>query len=281
MHIPRSWARASEECRTRDNRVLDVAVWGWGDDDTAAHREAASRLQRLLERIRRGDPFPSAYAYGSRPVREEILQRFDGSSAEELSAVVTRNRYGALVLNTARLLFLDVDLPAVSLRQRLRRLFSARSADPAEVALATLREALRRYGRATFRLYGTAAGLRAIAVDREFDPAGQDAQELMQRTGTDRSFMRLCVAQRSFRARLTPKPWRCDCSLPPGAHPRVDAALRQGFADWVCAYEAASKGYATCRYIETVGSGSPRRQSEELIRVHDRLTRCDDPLPLA
>ncbi len=93
--------------------------------------------------------------------------------------------------------------------------------------------------------------------------------------------MRLCVAQRSFRARLTPKPWRCDCSLPAAAHPRVDAAVHQGFADWVGAYEAAYTGYATCRYIETVGSGRPRGRSEDLIRLHDRMTRCNDPLPLA
>jgi hypothetical protein len=149
MHIPRSWARASEECRSRDNRVLNVVAWGWGDDDATARREAAGRLQRLLERIRRGDPFPRGYEYGSRPVREEILQRFDAESVEEPLAVVTRNRYGALVLNTTRLLFLDVDLPTVTLRQRLRRLFSARSSDPAEEALGRLREALRGYGRAT------------------------------------------------------------------------------------------------------------------------------------
>lgn len=281
MHIPRSWAKAGSECRTRDNRLLNVAVWGWGDDDAAARREAAGRLQRLLERIRRGDPFPRGYEYGSRPIREEILQAFDDGDEEHHVAVVTRNRYGAHVLNTAHLLFLDVDLPAVSLRQRLRRLFSTRSSDPAEEALGRLGAALRRYGRATFRLYRTAAGFRAVAIDREFDPAGRDTQELMLSTGTDQAFMRLCLAQESFRARLTPKPWRCDCSLPPGAHPRLDDAVRRRFAAWVGAYETASQGYATCRYIETVGSGSPRGQNGKLIALHDRVTRCGDPLPLA
>ena len=74
MEIPPYWVKAAGECLTRDGRRLGVAVWGWGRDRAAAGHEAAGRLQRLLERIRRGEPFPPAYAYGSRPRREEIVQ---------------------------------------------------------------------------------------------------------------------------------------------------------------------------------------------------------------
>jgi hypothetical protein len=281
MHIPRAWAKVSAECRTQDNRELRVAVWGWGPEEATAKREAASRLERLIERIRRGDPFPDVYAYGNRPLREEILQTFDGEAEDQPKAVLTRNRYGARVLNTARLLFLDIDLAPPSFGQRLRRLFSSSRSRDDEAELAKLRDALRQFGRATFRLYRTAAGLRAIAIDREFDPVGRDAQELMNATGTDPAFVRLCVAQKSFRARLTPKPWRCKCSLPPGQHPRIDDTVRHRFATWLGEYELASSKYATCRYIETIGSADLKGTTEKLVTLHDRVTRCGESLPLA
>ncbi|MBI2297001.1 MAG: hypothetical protein HYU76_13435 [Betaproteobacteria bacterium] len=282
MQIPRYWVKAEGNSQTGDGRELRVAVWGWGGDNPSAEREANNRLQRLLERIRRGEPFPEKYAYGTRPLREEIVQTLDKGNVEHPAAVVTRNRYGALVLNTARLLFLDIDLPPMTLGQRLRRLFSAGRADPADAALTKLREALERSRRsATFRLYRTAAGFRAIAIDRDFDPAGRDTEELMRLTDTDPAFARLCRVHQSFRARLTPKPWRCGCPLPPGQHPREEGDARQRFAAWCGAYEQASARFATCRYVDTVGSGRPKERAAELVTLHDRVTHSSESLPLA
>jgi hypothetical protein len=140
---------------------------------------------------------------------------------------------------------------------------------------------LQQYGKATFRIYRTASGLRAMAIDRDFDPAGRDAQELMKATGTDPAFSQLCMVQRSFRARLTPKPWRCKSSNPPNEYPRPEGEPRSRFATWLKEYEERSKGYATCRYLETIGSGSARGGAGKLLELHDRLTRCGEPLPLA
>jgi hypothetical protein len=201
--------------------------------------------------------------------------------SEQPAAVLTRNRYGAIVLNTAKLLFLDIDLPPATLLQKLGALFSRNRPRAEETALASLRTALREHGRGTFRIYRTAAGFRAIAVDREYDPAGADAQALMRASGTDPAFARLCVAQKSFRARLTPKPWRCGTALPPGEHPRTDDGIRRRFAAWTQDYDRLSKGYAACRYVETVGSSSARGTAEKLIALHDRLTKCSEALPLA
>src|SRR5690606_15883647 len=112
-------------------------------------------------------------------------------------------------------------------------------------------------------------------------PTGRETQELMRLTGTDPAFSRLCLAQRSFRARLTPKPWRCESPLPPGEHPRTDAAVQQQFARWLVQYDEASAKYASCRYLETIGTGIAGGLARELIEVHDRLTRCKASLPLA
>ena len=278
MHIPKIWAKASADAQGQDEQELALVAWGWGDDTAQAEGEAKSKLARLVERVRRGEPFPDKYAYGSRPLREEILETVgDG----EPRAILTRNRYGATILNAARLLFLDVDLPEDGGDGGLLgRLFN--KVKPEDAAAAKLRDALNNAGKGRFRLYRTAGGFRAIAVDREFDPAGKEAQELMKATGTDPFFTRLCLAQKSFRARLTPKPWRVDLKPPPGEYPR-DADMREPFDEWLAEYEEACKGYATCRYLETVGRPGmvEARADQDLVELHDRATRATEALPLA
>jgi hypothetical protein len=61
----------------------------------------------------------------------------------------------------------------------------------------------------------------------------------------------------------------------------VDDEGRRRFAAWLREYETAAAGYATCRYLETVGSGRPGSAAGRLVELHDRLTRCHDGLPLA
>jgi hypothetical protein len=279
MHIPRIWEKASGEGKLPDGRTLPVIAWGWGDDLLQARDRAADRLRGMLERIRRGEPFPGRYAYGSRPLREEILRTVQGRQAGEAAAIVTRNGYGAQVLNAASLLFLDIDFAPPSFAQRLGRLLGGPSTEGA--ALLRLRTALQGYGKATFRIYRTASGLRAMAIDRHYDPCGREAQELMKATGTDPAFTRLCQAQRSFRARLTPKPWRCHSAPPPGGHPRQEHESQQRFASWLREYEKASSRYATCRYLETIGSGHLTADAKTLQQLHDEATRSNEPLPLA
>jgi hypothetical protein len=147
--------------------------------------------------------------------------------------------------------------------------------------LSALRQALQRYGLATFRIYRTASGYRVMAIDRDFNPTALDTQELMKRTGTDPAFSQLCLAQRSFRARLTPKPWRSRLRTPPGSHPREDGDAQRAFAAWLSDYENRTTGFATCRYLETVGNGQARGDARTLQGLHDRATRCDEALPLA
>jgi hypothetical protein len=265
--------RTKKEIDTGDGKRLLVA-WGFGDDDAQARAEAEGRMQRLSQHFAGGAEAQDDYDYGAgRPLREEILQVLGPG------AILTRNRQGAVVLNASSLLFLDIDLPPANGLGRLGRLFGRK--DPVAAAVERLREALRAAAPGVgFRLYRTAAGLRAIALDREFDPAGAEAQALMQRTGTDEAFARLCRSQRSFRARLTPKPWRCACPKPPGDHPREEGAKAE-FAAWCQRYERAIQEHATCRYLETVGSAVASAKLAPLIQIHDQATRCTETLPLA
>lgn len=281
MNIPRAWTKTTTEATRPDGERVQVAVWGWGDDEASARHTAGERLRRLLERIARGEPMPDRYGYGSRPLREEILRYVLGESGreEDPAAILTRNSYGAEVVNAARVLFLDIDVPSPALPRWLRGLFGGTS--PEDAALAKLRGALQTYGRATFRVYRTASGFRVMAIDRDFDPASREVQELMQATGTDPSFSQLCLAQRSFRARLTPKPWRCGLPAPPGEFPRTDSDLRERFALWLANYQKVTARRATCRYLETIGSGTARGDARIVQELHDTATRADAALPLA
>lgn len=280
MHVPTTWYRATASVEDSRGRSFPISAWGWGDAERQARKVAEERLGRMSERVRRGEPFPDSYEYATRPIREEILETIDAESGRDAAAIITRNRYGARVLNTDGMLFLDVDLPRERVASRLLQFFRPRTASVAERTLEKLRNTLDEYRRATFRIYRTAAGFRAIAVDKQFDPTGEDTRKLMEATGTDPYYMRLCVAQQSFRARLTPKPWRCGCRVPPGRYPRtVDEA--DAFADWKRDYESRIGAYATCEYVDTVGRGRPTRSIGNLLSIHDRATQCDARLPLA
>ncbi|NOT30395.1 MAG: hypothetical protein HOP15_08100, partial [Planctomycetes bacterium] len=148
MHVPRSWCKAVGQAENDQGKKLALSVWGWGADESEARSRAGERLQRQIERMRGGGAL-GEYEYATHPLREEILQ------APGPGALLTRNRYGAVVLNAAGLLVLDIDLPPMGALRRLGRLFG--KPDPAEEAQARLRASLREAAPAsTFRLYRTA-----------------------------------------------------------------------------------------------------------------------------
>jgi hypothetical protein len=214
-----------------------------------------------------------------RPTREAVVDVVAGS-VEEPAAVTTRNQYGALVLNAARTCFIDVDVPESSFVDSMGGLFGRKM--PREAALERLRNGLAGRGWAmTFRLYATAAGFRAVGVDRELDPAGPGAAALMEAVGADSAYQALCRGQRSFRARLTPKPWRCGLVAPPPGLQPGDSEHAGDAKRWLADYERASAGYATCHYLETIGSAHASSVAERVLAVHDEVTRAASTLPLA
>jgi hypothetical protein len=280
VNIPRFWAPARGEAR-RGRQRLELLAWGWSHASRAeAEAKAREILARVLERVQRGEELPRGYGYGTRPLREEILEELREGSGP-LSALVTRNAYGARVLNAARALFIDVDLPAAPRRGLLKRWLGPPAPDPADGAAERLREALRGQPGASFRIYRTAAGFRVLATDPPYAPGDPAARALLERAGADPAFVKLCGAQQSFRARLTPKPWRCGRPLPPGRHPREDPRSAAAFASWLRDYEAACASYATCRLLDTIGPGRVHPELAPLLRLHDEATGVGSERPLA
>lgn len=127
MRIPRYWARAEEQAPPNYEDVRRVTVWGWSHDSQVdAERDARQRLTELLDRLRQGLGFPKGYAYGTRALREEILEELRDRSGT-VDTLLTRNSYGSVVLNAGQVLFVDIDVPWPTTGQRLARLFGSHS----------------------------------------------------------------------------------------------------------------------------------------------------------
>jgi hypothetical protein len=292
MKIPNYWIRHEGEVQRPDGQSLQLFAWGWSESSTAeAEAKARERFQSLEQRVREGLELPRGYAYGDRPVREQIVDRITGADGQ-LDALLTRNSYGAIVLNTSRAMFVDVDVEGDAGPSQpppdlgfIGRLFGMSAPAPAaagagdDARLATLRSTLRST-RGSFRVYRTAAGYRLLAIDRPFTPASRDSESVMRAVGADPAFIQLCRIQESFRARLTPKPWRMDQTVPPGQFPR-DASDEPAFTDWVRQYDRASESKATCRFVETVGSTAIDPLIAPIVQLHDARTKATSGLPLA
>ena len=289
MKFLRYWAKASAKATAPDGRTLAFACWR-GSDRSLDDAQTSARMaaEEVAARAAQSGEPTRGYLYGERPIREEVVREIasgDGGPA----AVITRNSFGCLVLNTARVLFVDVDLPparlAASAGGWLARLLGRRgqgSNDGAEAqALERLDAWVRAHPGVGFRAYRTRAGLRYLGTSGVFEPASAAAEALLEALGCDPLYVRLCRAQRSFRARLTPKPWRCGVVRPPSRFPHESAEREEAFRRWLERYEALSVRFATCAHVSTVGVEGVHGEVEPILRLHDEATRAASGRALA
>lgn len=134
------------------------------------------------------------------------------------------------------------------------------------------------------RLYRTPAGLRVLALHRTFDPAEPAVAECFRALGTDPLYARMCLNQRCFRARVSPKPWRIGIEKPlrprPGVWPVAPERLPER-QSWVARYEEIATGFAACRYLESLGTGPVDPVAQTVQIIHDDLSLAAASLPLA
>lgn len=135
------------------------------------------------------------------------------------------------------------------------------------------------------RVYRTPAGLRLLAMHRTFDPADAAVAECFRAVGADPVYVRMCLNQRCFRARVSPKPWRIGVGTHirprPGVWP-VRPERRPERTRWIEAYEASARGYASCRLLETLGHGGQVHPSARAVQVlHDEMCQANTMLPMA
>lgn len=301
MKIPRFWAKDEGGDVDPSGRRWHLTMWGWSSTSVAeAGQVARERLAQALEKVRRGERLAGGY-YPRLPLREEILRTVQHGGVDV--AVVTRNRYGAEVLNTDRVLIADVDrdlepraagLDLVrEVGKRLGRLFGAKvplagqledkpSLSPEQEAVAEVERWAARHPTYGVRTYRTAAGLRVIVTGAQAPPSSELARRLMGELGSDPLYVELCTQHDTYRARLTPKPWRAGWRSPVVRWPYESDGARREFASWLAGYQRASGDRSTCRLASTSGPHPPPGSAEDVvIALHDDVSRAEHGLPLA
>jgi hypothetical protein len=280
MNIPRYWAKAAQPLVRPDGRPFLAQSWQWSNTSLdEAQQRAKESLDGVVRKAAAGVEL-DRYGYGERPMREEITQTVTDHRDEPV-AVITRNGYGALVLNTANVMFVDIDLPENGGGGGLGKLFGRKSASPEEETMKALTgwvSAMPGWG---MQVYRTKAGLRGLVTHDLFDPADSRTIELLRSLGSDPLYVTLCKQQASFRARLTPKPWRCNFPNPPARYPWKDQMEELSVRQWQQGYGRASAAFTTCRPLARLGSDREHPQAALVRTLHDQLACANPSLNLA
>ena len=199
-------------------------------------------------------------------------------------SLVGVNLYGLGVGAALGLLLLSAVL-TFPVARLVTRLTLAAQGGPARIARRRILAFLARHPGWNLRVYETPAGLRLLATHQTFDPAAPEVQGFFKAVGADPIYVRMCLNQHCFRARLSAKPWRIGISTHmrprPGVWP-VDAARMPLRSKWVTAYEEAASRHAACRFVESLGSGAVHIDVQGVIELHDRESRANErQLPIA
>ncbi len=287
MKIPLFWTKETYTGTDPYGGKITCLAYGSSLKDLAeAKQDAAERARRIFDYLIKNKE-PRTYDYSERPLREEIKKTLQKERKDV--AVITRNRYGALILNTASVCFADVDFPNIEPRGLIDAVLLLFSSKRREQRRQESREAtVKRVGEwagenpnRSFRVYRTFAGLRLLFTDRLYNPASSEVADLFSSLGVDMLYRMLTEKQGCFRARLTPKPWRCKATNPPSQFPWEDERDEQIYRQWESDYKDKASGYTTCKLLKAFGKTNPRSEIKEIMEMHDRWACGDMDAPLA
>lgn len=288
MIIPRYWARSENQHVREGSRQINLECWGWSTQSMEdALRVANDRRQKAIERWKAGKD-PDRYGYDTRPQREEIILQVEEDEQGNPLTVITRNAYGVLVLNCARVMFIDVDIPEVSVTKKLggliKRLFgSSQPAEPSpeEKVLYTIRQwSEAKAPELAIRVYRTCAGFRCLVTNQLMEATDARTTQLLKDCQSDPLYIRLCKSQACFRARLTPKPWRCGLVAMPHHYPLETPEQGPRRQKWIEKYEQVIGPYAVCKLVEELGPRGVLPEIQPVLDLHDQFTRVGHDLPL-
>jgi len=277
MNFPPFWARGRSE---------NFFAWRWSSQSLAEAQALANQAAEELANLFRTNDLPPKRGgyYPNHPLREQILQTLK-NPAGETAAVVTRNSYGCQVLNTAQVMFVDIDLPEPKPAGFLGRLFGRRNIIPPgpslEEALANVETWSQQHPEWGWRIYRTRAGLRLLATQALVAADTSETAGIFEALGADPLYRKLCQVQKCFRARLTPKPWRCGIRSKPERWPWLDARAEKNFQKWEAHYQSFNFNWATCELLRQIGNPVVHPEIQPILKLHDTATRVGTKSPLA
>ncbi len=293
MKIAKYWAKESDKATNAYGLEFHLVAWSGSNQSLQSAKEKAkAKLALWIAKLGRDECLIDPYPYGrDEAIREELIEEIKDSKGA-LIAAITRNRYGALVLNSANVMFIDVDLP-IPIRQReplLKQLFSIFSVKKKQAIveqgiraelISRFVEFQSRHQDLALRIYETAAGFRLVVLNKTMDPTSDESQSIMKELESDNLYQLLCQNQQCYRARLTPKPWRCGYKSAPRWFPRVKAEHIKEYDAWVQTYEERSSKYGICRKVDDLGITALDTTVQQILDVHDKYTLNSESKVLA
>lgn len=268
MKIYKYWTIEKQNIVIDGNQQTVTCYGGSNISMENARIQAREKIEKIKRKI---DGEKHLFEDYEVEIREELLQTIDDHS------VITRNRYGAQVINIENMMILDIDKPK-SAGGGLGGLFKKKDArSPKEQIFDMVRNlATTKYKDYAFRLYETYQGARVIVLGRNFDPRDSQTKRMMDEFNCDPLYTMLCIRQGCYRARLTPKPSRMRFRGYKVKYPREGDASE--FQRWVAEYESTSRNFSVCKLIEQVGSS---QYVNDAVRLHDDVTGVNFPQRLA
>lgn len=288
--------------------------FGWSStSQKGADFLAEQRLQKAIaddSPIRRETKVAYNGAEGL-PIREEIV-------ASRGDAVVTRNSYGALCLNTPDVLILDVDTDNLGKPPLWFSLLAGPFFFVVSFFLLTgcqfglsvlggvvgyflanflwglgffvykwmnggvlglLRTKTKSFAGTRWRFYKTPNGYRLFETSRRWAAKDKNTADMMNALLVDPLYLRMCVMQDCFRARVSPKPWRAGVGRLRSPLWPVSPEKLLERQKWVEEYNRVADLFASCKFLEgdeNYGDGSVRKT----ILWHDEMA-CRKNKPLA
>ena len=269
MKFAKYWSEASVTADEKIFGTSTLSTWGASNESQQqAGINAMERAAKLQQIVGRGFDALREYEYWNGYIREEVIDEIKSPDGR-LLGVLTRNNYGAIVLNSESVFFGDIDVAEETFFSKLLQLFGKPKKDKA-YHIANIEQFQQKNTQYTIKVYETFAGLRVVIVNRIFEKDYTAVNSLFASLGVDPLYVTLCKVQSCYRARLTPKPWRIGVDRPLFRFPRHEQYELDGFAEWLTDYDLAAKSYRTVKEAAVFGSDSVHPEVARILEVHDQ-----------
>lgn len=271
MKFYKYWTSAEESILDPSGQSRTRKAFGFSNEGLHHAQQIARERAKKLVANWRNQPArrESEYYPTEGAIREQIIEEFH--EGDQQVAVVSRNSYGTLVLNTPDVFFADVDLPLPGCWTILTKWFK-KTPDFETMLIQKVEKLIDANPELGLRVYRTRQGFRIVATSRTVPANDDQSRHLLDQLGADKLYVSLCRSQDCYRARLSPKPWRCGSTNPPSRFPFETEDSQNQFQDWLKQYDTAARNWATCELVGNFGIAEIDPRVDSILNLHDHFS---------
>jgi hypothetical protein len=272
MKFAKYWEKINLAVDKKHFDSESISIWG------ASNTSSQDALDNAHKRAQEFKAFCSdsfndsqLYQYSNGYIKEEVLDEF--SSNGEVIGIISRNYYGAKILNSNAVFFGDIDIkPKSSFFSKLLNFFGKKE-NTKNTVINAIKHVQEQNNQYSFKVYETFAGLRVVITNKIFSANSKEVDNLFKLLNVDPLYAKLCKNQACFRARLTPKPWRIGVSYPTPEtrYPRKNQNFEKTYLNWLNKYEQISQKYCVVKEVASFGSHPEHPQVTKILAIHNKF----------